>query len=152
MKTTKSNPHAWLFAYMSKIEGYKQYGDVIKASLVADYSDGETESLKELYEKYPKKYARMRAELSSTEIRKFDKMDIARKRVIAVLFDYLKLNGYYKNIEYVKQTACNAAQVREFNKIPAQKLDELYRKFGKKKESVQDQWAIDVLDKISKDL
>ena len=66
MKTKTTNPHAWFFAYLKTVDGWGQgYDDDIKGAIISDYSGKQTESLKELFDKYPRAYNKMRAELST---------------------------------------------------------------------------------------
>ena len=57
-------------------------------------------------------------------------MDALRKRLIAVIGKYLKACGKSEiNISYIKATACRAAGIREFNRIPRERLRSLYGAF-----------------------
>ncbi len=57
-------------------------------------------------------------------------MDALRKRLIAVVGKYLKACGKSEvNISYIKATACRAAGIREFNRIPRERLRSLYGAF-----------------------
>lgn len=57
-------------------------------------------------------------------------MDALRKRLIAVIGKYLKACGKNEiNISYIKATACRAAGIREFNRIPRERLRSLYGAF-----------------------
>ena len=58
-------------------------------------------------------------------------MDALRKRLIAVVGKYLKACGKSEvNISYIKATACRAAGIREFNRIPRERLRSLYGAFS----------------------
>lgn len=142
MKATKHNPHGWFFEYIKQV-GDEDINETRKA-LVKDYSNGETESLSEMYAVYPKYYNYMKADLLSAinnngEKQKwFDALDLHRKRLIAAIFKMLEdqgING--KSFEYVKSIACKAANVDRFNDIPLPTLKSLYRKFGEKNLSSQ---------------
>ncbi|NDV45484.1 hypothetical protein D0T49_00255 [Paludibacter sp. 221] len=131
MKTT--NPHAWFFAHLKTIEGYGLgYDDVIKESIILEYSNHKTESLKELYEKYPQAYKRMRNDLSVKTKKHDGELDKARKRLIAAIFASLEGNGYTPDMDYVKRVACCAAKVKQFNNITLRSLKNLYNKFTHK--------------------
>lgn len=55
-----------------------------------------------------------------------DSMDALRKRLIAVIGKYLKACGKSEvNISYIKATACRAAEIKEFNRIPRDAATEL---------------------------
>lgn len=59
-----------------------------------------------------------------------DSMDALRKRLIAVIGKYLKACGKSDvTISYIKATACRAAGIREFNRIPRERLRSLYGAF-----------------------
>lgn len=150
-----NNPHTWFYAYLKTIDGHQQYGDVIKESIIFEYSGGLTESLSEMYKNSRHLYEKMRAELTKKPLQRgsiiYD-LDKARKRLIAVLFDCTRMQGYKKDIHYIKKIACIASGVAQFNEIPLGKLEELYRKFGRKKEPLLDKWAGDVLNKISEEV
>lgn len=159
MKTkTVTNPHRWFYSYLKTVDGYPQYKDVIKEALVSEYSHQQTESLSDMYANYRELYDRMRKDLTAKQPMKSGKiqfdpvMDLARRRLIAVIFDWLRLQGINKDIDYVKQIACNAAKEKKFNHIPLAKLEDLYRRFGKKKEPIMNEWATGILDKISKEV
>lgn len=125
----KINPHTWFFAYVNNLEGYsKEYEKVIREGIVLEYSGGSTGSLSELYAKHPSKYIQMKKSLVKQS---FDELDNARKRLIAVLFSFLKETGH-PTMQYVKAVACNAAKVESFNDISIKQLKTLYRTFGMK--------------------
>lgn len=131
MKTTTNNPHAWLFAHLQAAHGYDNINEARKA-LVFDYSDGKTESLSELYNKYPRKYQQMRRDLAAGYKKATDPRDTARKRLIAAIFGNLEQRGYKADMVYVKGIACKAAKVERFNDIPLNMLKNLYNRFKNK--------------------
>lgn len=135
MKTKTANPHAWFFAYLKTVDGWGQgHDDVIKESVIAEYSGGKTESLKELYEKYPSAYRKMRAELSprTQKQQADDRLDKARKKLIAAIFSNLEERGYKPTMDYVKAVACKGAKVTRFNDIALPTLKDLYNRFRNK--------------------
>lgn len=148
MKTTTNNPHKWFFACIADITDNEERDEVRKA-LVFDYSDGKTESLTELYTKYPRKYAKMRNDMTSKT--QADKMilDKARKRLIAAVFTNLERRGLTPTTDYVKRVACKAAGVSRFNDIELNKLKALYRQFGEKNVAMHMAWADEILNSIS---
>lgn len=130
MNTTKTNPHAWFFRYVTGLENYnKDYAKVIREGIILEYSDGETGSLSELYARFPGTYTQMKLDLSRDMANELDR---ARKRLIAVLFAHLKENKEKPSMQYVKAMACKAAKVDYFNDIPLGQLKSLYRIFGTK--------------------
>lgn len=55
-----------------------------------------------------------------------DSMDALRKRLIAVIGKFLKLGGKGDvTISYIKGVACRACGIREFNRIPRERLRSL---------------------------
>lgn len=149
MKAAKTNnPHAWFFASMQNIQGNEERDEVRKA-IVFDYSDGKTDSLVELYTKYPRVYQQMRRDFSQKKKTDSATLDKARKRLIAAIFKNLERRGYKRDIEYVKRVACKAANVSHFNKIPLETLKALYRRFGEKNAAMHNDWADQILNSIS---
>lgn len=135
MKTKTANPHTWFFAHLKTVDGWGQgHDDVIKESIISNYSGGKTESLKELYDKYPKAYHRMKLELSTRTPKKQDDnpLDAPRKKLIAAIYSHLETKGYKSDIEYVKRVACKGAKVSRFNDIPLNSLKDLYNRFRNK--------------------
>lgn len=60
-------------------------------------------------------------------------MDALRKRLIAVVGKYLTACGKSEvNISYIKATACRAAEIKDFNRIPRERLRSLYGAFALK--------------------
>lgn len=78
--------------------------------------------------------------------------DVARKRVIKILFLYLPLTGYLPNMDYVKETARKAAKADSFNAISLPKLKQLYKIFGEKYKKKEKEWSEDILNKIAEDV
>ncbi|WP_165026741.1 hypothetical protein [Dysgonomonas sp. ZJ279] len=142
--TNQTNPHAWFFAYLKTVDGWGQgQDDVIKTSLISEYSGKRTESLAVLYERHPKAYERMRNELSTPSL------DLARKRLMAAIFKFLENQGTTgKSFDYVKAVACNAAKVTVFNNISLPTLQSLYRKFGELNAAKHEDWVNDILNNI----
>jgi hypothetical protein len=132
--TKTANPHAWFFAYLKTVDGWGQgYDQVIKESIISDYSGGKTESLKELHAKYPAAYRKMRIELSPKVKRKEQTPeDKARQKLIAAIFANLEGRGYKPTMDYVKAVACKGAKVTRFNDIALPTLKDLYNRFRNK--------------------
>lgn len=131
MTTKTPNPHKWLFAHLMAAQGYDSTEEARRA-LVFDYSDGKTESLSELYDKYPRKYQQMRRDLGTNRKKVIEPLDHARKRLIAAIFGNLEQRGYTENMEYVKRIACIGAREKRFNDIPLDTLKTLYNRFKNK--------------------
>jgi hypothetical protein len=115
---------------VNNLDGYnKDFEKVIREGIVMEYSGGLTESLSELYSKHPARYMQMKRALTGQSP---DGLDNARKRLIAVLFSFLKDKDEKPTLRYVKAVACKAAKVATFNEIPLNQLKSLYRVFGMK--------------------
>lgn len=62
-----------------------------------------------------------------------DSMDALRKRLIAVIGKFLAMCGKGEvTISYIKATACRSCGIREFNRIPRQRLRSLYFAYNDK--------------------
>ena len=60
-------------------------------------------------------------------------MDALRKRLISVVGKYLKACGKSEvNISYIKGVACRSCGIREFNRIPRERLRSLYGAYNNK--------------------
>lgn len=67
-----------------------------------------------------------------------DSMSVLRKRLIAVVGKYLKACGREAvDIAYIKATACRAAEIKEFNRIPRERLRSLYGAFTLKLKDIK---------------
>ena len=130
MATKTVNPHTWFFRFVSGMDGYnKDFEKVIREGIILEYSGGLTGSLSELYSNHPAMYMQMKKELTRQSL---DELDNARKRLIAVLFSFLKDSEEKSTMQYVKKVACKAAKVDTFNDITLNQLKSLYRTFGTK--------------------
>lgn len=80
--------------------------------------------------------AHLSAELERREGK--DSMSALRKRLIAVVGKYLKACGREDvDITYIKATACRAAEIKEFNRIPRERLRSLYGAFALKLKDIK---------------
>lgn len=65
-------------------------------------------------------------------------MDALRKRLIAAIGKYLKACGKSEvNISYIKGVACRSCGIREFNRIPRERLRSLYGAFSIKLKDIK---------------
>ena len=65
-------------------------------------------------------------------------MDALRKRLIAVVGKYLTACGKSEvSISYINATACRAAEIKEFNRIPRERLRSLYGAFAIKLKDIK---------------
>lgn len=69
-------------------------------------------------------------------------LDKLRKRVMASIGSYLKETGRESNATVIKAIACRASGYEEFNKIPKERLRNLYYAFNNK---VKDGKSVDAL-------
>lgn len=67
-----------------------------------------------------------------------DSMDALRKRLIAVVGKYLTACGKSEvSISYIKGVACRSCGIREFNRIPRERLRSLYGAFALKLKDIK---------------
>lgn len=143
MDTKKKKPtHALFWVLLRETEGYNEaYKEVIKAGFVSEASGGKTDSLSELYRKYPAAYSRMiermKGDFYQRQARYEAGRDRAAKRVIAAICQWLDRQGYRfhsreEKIRYVLSVACRAANCGNFNAIPESRLTAIYNLFCKK--------------------
>lgn len=62
-----------------------------------------------------------------------ENMDALRKRLIRAIDGYLKAAGKESNIALIKSIACQASGSKDFNRIPRERLRNLYGAFLNKK-------------------
>ena len=72
--------------------------------------------------------------------------DALRKRVIAAIGGWLRLTGKSHNIDTIKSIACRASGYSDFNKIPTERLRNLYNCFLKKQKDM------DAVERIAMEL
>lgn len=148
MKTTKKQTkkrapsHALFWTLLKEVPGYDPgYKDVIKEGLVHQYSGGRTQSLSEMYAKYPREYSLMIEAMKGTprqkKTRYEDALDKMKKRVIAAICQYVDKLGYTfqtpaHKIRYVIGIACRAANCGNFNAIPESRLSAIYNLYCKR--------------------
>jgi hypothetical protein len=108
--------------------------DDIKQDLALEYSNNRTDKTSELY------YIEAQELINSLEklLRKERKqqfgnnMDKKRKGVIKAIFAWYEAQGRKVSMEYVKATACRAANEEHFNKISGAALTRIYAEFCRK--------------------
>lgn len=134
--------HALFWTLLKEVPGYNpQYKDVIKEGIVHGHSGGHTTSLSEMYTKYPREYSLMIEAMKGTpqqkRARQEDSADLARKRVIAAISEWVDKLGYTfgsreAKIRYVIGIACRAANCGNFNAIPESRLSAIYNLYRKR--------------------
>ena len=82
MKATKKKPnHALFWTLLKQVPGYNEaYKEVIKEGIVSEASGGRTQSLSELYEKYPKEYGLMIEKLKGDSDQKQTRYDAEQEK------------------------------------------------------------------------
>ena len=142
-QTKKRTPsHALFWTLLKEMPGYDpHYKDVIKEGLVHQYSGGHTQSLSEMYSKYPHEYSLMIEAMKGTPEQKKARYEgsaeLARKRVIAAISKYVDKLGYTfptktDKVRYVIGIACRAANCGNFNAIPESRLSAIYNLYCKR--------------------
>ena len=63
-------------------------------------------------------------------------MDKLRKRAMAAVGGYLRKIGRESNAEIIKGIACRATGYQSFNKIPAERLRNVYHAFRNKQKDI----------------
>lgn len=143
MDTRKKKPtHALFWMLLKQTPGYNEaYKDVIKEGIVNEASGGRTQSLSELYRKYPREYSLMIEKLKGNsdqrQMRYEDGWDKSARRVIAAICTYVDKLGYTfgsreDKIRYAKRIACRAANCYTFNAIPESRLSAIYNLYCKR--------------------
>ncbi|MEG1842553.1 MAG: hypothetical protein RR221_07570 [Alistipes sp.] len=68
---------------------------------------------------------------------KGDEMDKLRKRAMAAVGGYLRLTKQDSSVDIVKSIACRATGHTNFNKIPAERLRNIYYTFSNKQKDIR---------------
>lgn len=133
-----SNKFGLFYELLAKMPG------ATKEEIVYQYSGGT--SLSELYERAPRKYMQMIADmkkLTKSEARE-DYMDRLRKRVIASVAGYFEKAGLYQGVsrrertQKVIATACRAAGVDDFNEMTEAQMQRVYNEFRRKQKTAEE--------------
>lgn len=125
------------------------WGNDEKAMAVAQYSAGQTESLKELAEKHPLAYREMLAKMRELDCQRPAKPagkadvqgDMWRKRCIASIGAWLDATGCTPadKMKYIKATACRSAgqDGGQFNQLTVCQLTAVYNSFCRQNETLK---------------
>ncbi len=118
--------------------------DETRKALVEQFSEGLTDSLKEMGAKYPSAYSNMMINLRSQQSKeKATKSDIAqwRSRCFAAIGAWLDRTGCTpeKRIEYIKSVACRAAgkEDKAFSDLSIPQLIAVYNSFCRQNETAE---------------
>ncbi len=132
MTTKNINTHAKFYVLL------KQMGISTedKRDFIIDYTDGVTDSLTELWEKYPAFYTEMirHMEASVKQIKanhNSDELHKLRRQVFGAVGGWLKLVGRKGNSELIKSIACRSASKDNFNKLTKEELRKVSFTFSK---------------------
>lgn len=139
----RTSSHALFWTLLKETPGYNpRYKEVIKEGVVHRYSGGRTQSLSEMYSKYPTEYCQMieamkRQHKGQYQERYEHSLNQSRRRVIAVICAYIDKLGYtfptdMDKIHYVISIACRAANCSNFNAIPESRLSAIYNLYLKR--------------------
>jgi len=118
-----------------------KFRDTIKEGIVCQYTNGKTSSLSDMYNRFPREYARMiedmKGDAAARRERYEERQDVSRKRVIAAICTWIDRLGYKfptKNdkIRYAKTIACRAANCSNFNEITDSRLIAIYNLYCQK--------------------
>ncbi len=108
-----------------------------KRDLVRQFTNGRTDSLQAMQTwEYQAMLASMNGFINASQVNPAS-LDKPRKRLIACIGGYLKASGSECNINIIKATACRAAGVRDFNDIPADRLNSLYNAFKNRQNDIK---------------
>lgn len=105
------------------ILSYNKISDEERAQLVSGFTQGRTTSARELT---PSEISEIVVAFQKVTNDSDDKW---RKSLIASIYGFLSKMNKKGSMELVKGIACRAAGVRDFNKIPKQRLISLYYAF-----------------------
>jgi hypothetical protein len=140
----KNKTHGLFWQLLRLTPGYDgRFRDVIKEGTVYEYSNGRTESLSEMYEKYPGDYCRMIDDMKRSLPRETRQdiyrsaANLARRRVIAAVCTWMDKQGFAFPDEktrtaYAIKAACRACNSSDFNAISESRLTAVYSLFCKK--------------------
>lgn len=114
-----------------------------KEEIVRQYSGGT--SLRELYERAPRVYARMIQDMKKITANEGDaaKMDKLRKRAIAAVAGYFDKSVIYTDLsrrdrmQKVIATVCRAAGVNDFNSATEAQLKRVYSEFVRRQKTAE---------------
>lgn len=97
-----------------------------RAEIIYHFTGGRTCSARELT---VKEITALKNAISQTPLGPSKELDKKRKRLLASIFGVFKLMNKQPSMDYVKAMACRAAKVKDFNKIPSERLNSLYNAF-----------------------
>lgn len=122
-----------------------KFNDEMRHDFVSDYTNGRTDSMKELGYIEAQEMIRYLKELNSMpQTRKYkSELDRYRKGVIKAISRYFESRGKTVNLDYIKSTAVRAAGIvptgmisHDFNRIPEATLTRIYNEFCRKQSVV----------------
>jgi hypothetical protein len=135
--TVRTRNYRKFYALLALMPGGVPAGE-LKQAWVSDFTEGRTVHAQEMKEiEFSLMLAAMEQHITDNNPKQV-KLDTLRKRVIAAIGAWLRERNKTENIGIIKAIACRAAQVSDFNTIPAGKLRALYEEWrNKRKVSVE---------------
>lgn len=133
-----TNKFGLFFELLAKMPG------ATKEEIIFQYSGGT--SLSELYERSPKCYKLMIADMKrlTEKTPDSDMMDKLRKRVIASIAGYFDKAGLYirlsrrERLQKIISTACRAAGAKDLNSMTEAQMKRVYSEFVRKQKTAVD--------------
>lgn len=132
-----NNTHGLFWSLLKQIPGYSEENkESFKALFVEEYTNAATDSLPEMYNKYPAEYSEMIQALKKLAPKKeYDaERNTLNKRLLRVMCLWVDAKGYKfdsdaDKLKYVKSIACRKASCKYFNKIPKSLLNDFYHSY-----------------------
>lgn len=132
MATVTAQQQKWLLRKFHTLCSRLKMDTEMKLTLISGYG---VESSKDLTNEELLELCVKLNGILNPESEKIDKM---RKRVIASIGGWLRMIGKGdEGISYIKGVACQAAKVDNFNKIPLERLNNIYNMFLRKQKDAK---------------
>lgn len=122
MKKITENQRKMIMAMCTK----QGIDDELRADIAFQFSTGRTTHVSQLSSA---EAADLITRLKQNQSQTDTTADVWRKRLMAAIGEYLRVYNYTENAQTIKATACRAAGVDDFNKIPTDRLRGLYNAF-----------------------
>lgn len=132
MATVTAQQQKWLLKKLHTLCARLKMDADMKLALISGYG---VESSKDLTNAELLELCDHLNEILNPEEAKTDRM---RKRVIASIGGWLRMIGKgNEGIDYIRNVACRAAKVDNFNKIPLERLTTIYNMFKRKQKDAK---------------
>lgn len=147
MAKKERNPLSEFWTLLKQTPGYNEaYKDAIKASWVNKFSNGQTNSLTDLYNAYYPAYGRMISEMRAEIKEVADRQDKQRKRLIAAVFEFHRRKKYECDMKKAIAVACKSCGVSKLNDATEQQVIAAIKRFADDNNRM---WAEQVLSDIT---